>query len=151
MDETLHADLAKTLPALYAVCSALTQSNQALDLCRRAVASAASARRTGSETLETIACREAIEAWKEMRRAAPKPIPRKSKSSDLATPVTLMNAFDALTPDDQAVLVLKDVLGRSSADMAAILNMSLTSLKSRVAKAREELRVARHRVEGRLI
>lgn len=50
-------------------------------------------------------------------------------------------ALDALTPEQREAFVLKHVEGRSYEEIAAVMDLSVASLKMRVHRAREALRV----------
>ncbi|MDX1494449.1 MAG: sigma-70 family RNA polymerase sigma factor [Longimicrobiales bacterium] len=52
----------------------------------------------------------------------------------------LWGALDALTPEQKEAFVLKHVEGRSYEEMAAVMDLSVASLKMRVHRAREALR-----------
>lgn len=49
-------------------------------------------------------------------------------------------AIAALTPEQRTVLVLRDLEGRSAVDVAAALGVSVDAVKSRLARARAEVR-----------
>jgi RNA polymerase sigma-70 factor (ECF subfamily) len=49
-------------------------------------------------------------------------------------------ALDALTPEQREAFVLKHVEGRSYEEIAAVMDLSVASLKMRVHRAREALR-----------
>lgn len=53
----------------------------------------------------------------------------------------LQKALDSLTPDQREAFVLKHIEGRSYEEMAAVLEVSGASLKMRVHRARETLKV----------
>ena len=53
----------------------------------------------------------------------------------------LAEALEALTPEQKEAFLLKHVEGRSYEEMAAVLNVSSASLKMRVHRAREALKV----------
>ena len=50
------------------------------------------------------------------------------------------DALDALTPEQREAFVLKHVEGRSYEEIAAVMDLSVASLKMRVHRAREALR-----------
>lgn len=52
----------------------------------------------------------------------------------------LWGALDALTPEQKEAFVLKHVEGRSYEEMAAVMDLSVASLKMRVQRARKALR-----------
>ena len=52
----------------------------------------------------------------------------------------LWGALDALTPEQREAFVLKHVEGRSYEEIAAVMDLSVASLKMRVHRAREALR-----------
>ena len=55
------------------------------------------------------------------------------------TSLDVMSALRTLPPDQQAVLVLVDMLGYSVADAAAVLGISPGTVKSRCARGRARL------------
>lgn len=61
----------------------------------------------------------------------------------------LLQAIAILDNEDRGVIVLRDMEGRSYEDIADILNMNLGTLKSRISRAREKLRVVFRRLGGR--
>ena len=54
--------------------------------------------------------------------------------------VRIWSALDRLTPEQKEAFVLKHVEGRSYEEIAAVMNLSVASLKMRVHRAREALR-----------
>lgn len=52
----------------------------------------------------------------------------------------LEKALAALEPEDRAILVLREIEGRSYEEIAGITEMQLGTVKSRISRAREELR-----------
>ena len=50
------------------------------------------------------------------------------------------DALDALTPEQREAFVLKHVEGRSYEEIAAVMDLSVASLKMRVHRARHALR-----------
>lgn len=52
----------------------------------------------------------------------------------------IWGALDALTPEQKEAFVLKHVEGRSYEEIAAVMDLSVASLKMRVHRAREALR-----------
>jgi RNA polymerase sigma-70 factor (ECF subfamily) len=52
----------------------------------------------------------------------------------------IWGALDALTPEQREAFVLKHVEGRSYEEIAAVMDLSVASLKMRVHRAREALR-----------
>jgi RNA polymerase sigma-70 factor (ECF subfamily) len=52
----------------------------------------------------------------------------------------IWGALDALTPEQKEAFVLKHVEGRSYEEIAAVMDLSVASLKMRVYRAREALR-----------
>jgi len=96
--------------------------NACLDRLRRKAARPA-ASGTDQRTLESLA----------VPHAAPDP----SSDSDLSLDV--MSALRTLPPDQQAALVLVDMLGYSVADAAGILAVSGGTVKSRCSRGRARL------------
>lgn len=68
---------------------------------------------------------------------APGPGPDAAASTE--TSLDVMSALRTLPPDQQAVLVLVDMLGYSVADAAAVLGISPGTVKSRCARGRARL------------
>jgi RNA polymerase sigma-70 factor, ECF subfamily len=60
----------------------------------------------------------------------------------------LLEAMKNLDDEDRTVLVLRDLEDRPYEEIADILNMNMGTLKSRISRAREKLRVAFRRIEG---
>jgi len=54
--------------------------------------------------------------------------------------VRIWNALDRLTPEQKEAFVLKHVEGRSYEEIAAVMDLSVASLKMRVHRAREALK-----------
>lgn len=148
VDETLRDDLARALPAAYSLSAALVGPSNAVDLCRRAFANALAGRRSSGENPEILLSRNVVHAWKERRPDRHRP---KKMGTGESGAASLQSAFDALDPDDQSILILRDMMGRPISETAAILDVNVAAARTRLAHAREELRVARHRAEGRLI
>ena len=69
---------------------------------------------------------------------APGP-PGTDAAASTETSLDVMSALRTLSPDQQAVLVLVDMLGYSVADTAAVLGISPGTVKSRCARARARL------------
>ncbi len=61
----------------------------------------------------------------------------------------LLEAMDQLEPDDRAVLTLRDIDDKPYDEIAKVLTMNLGTLKSRISRAREKLRVIFRRLGGR--
>ncbi len=96
--------------------------NACLDRLRRKAARPATSG-TDERTLDSLA----------VQHAAPDP----SSASDLSLDV--MSALRTLAPDQQAALVLVDMLGYSVADAAEILAVSEGTVKSRCSRGRARL------------
>ena len=60
----------------------------------------------------------------------------------------LLEAMDELEQDDRAVLTLRDIEDRPYEEIAKILSMNLGTLKSRISRAREKLRIVFRRLGG---
>jgi RNA polymerase sigma-70 factor (ECF subfamily) len=71
--------------------------------------------------------------------AAPGPSPEKVCESKEVTAV-IQEALEALTPDFRAVIVLREIEGLSYEEIAEVLQISMGTVKSRISRAREELR-----------
>lgn len=71
--------------------------------------------------------------------ASPEPSPEKiSESREVAAVVH--KALESLTPDFRATIVLKEMEGLSYEEIAEVLQISIGTVKSRISRAREELR-----------
>lgn len=56
----------------------------------------------------------------------------------------LQQALDGLSPDDREILLLRDVEGLSGEETAAVLQVGVTAMKSRLHRARLRLSAALH-------
>jgi RNA polymerase sigma-70 factor (ECF subfamily) len=63
-----------------------------------------------------------------------------SDAADAEIRARVWSALDALTPEQREAFVLKHVEGRSYEEIAAVMDLSVASLKMRVHRAREALR-----------
>lgn len=63
-----------------------------------------------------------------------------SDAADAEIRARVWDALDALTPEQREAFVLKHVEGRSYEEIAAVMDLSVASLKMRVHRAREALR-----------
>ena len=63
-----------------------------------------------------------------------------SEAADAEIRTRVWSALDALTPEQREAFVLKHVEGRSYEEIAAVMDLSVASLKMRVHRAREALR-----------
>lgn len=63
-----------------------------------------------------------------------------SDAADAEIRARVWRALDALTPEQREAFVLKHVEGRSYEEIAAVMDLSVASLKMRVHRAREALR-----------
>lgn len=72
--------------------------------------------------------------------ALPEPAAGSSTALKL-TAVRVVDALDALPPDQRAALVLVGVEGWSSQEAADLLNINAGSVRARVSRARELLRI----------
>ena len=61
-------------------------------------------------------------------------------AEDAEVRTRIWSALDALTPEQKEAFVLKHVEGRSYEEIAAVMDLSVSSLKMRVHRAREALR-----------
>lgn len=90
-----------------------------------------------------IARNRAAEWWRNQRISDTEP-------QDCAAPSTmesdsiLTDAFNRLAPDDRALLWLREVEGHSYAELAAILDVPIGTVRSRLFAAREALREVWH-------
>ncbi len=71
--------------------------------------------------------------------AAPEP-PAGAALEAQAEKEMLEKALAALEPEDRAILVLREIEGRSYDEIAGITGLQLGTVKSRISRAREELR-----------
>ncbi len=62
--------------------------------------------------------------------------PDEAWTERVAARQTLERGFDALSPEDREVLVLRDLEGFSNEEVAGMLGLSLAAVKSRVHRAR---------------
>jgi RNA polymerase sigma-70 factor (ECF subfamily) len=63
-----------------------------------------------------------------------------SDAADAEIRARVWSALDALTPEQREAFVLRHVEGRSYEEIAAVMDLSVASLKMRVHRAREALR-----------
>ena len=70
-------------------------------------------------------------------RSASDPV---SDAEDAEIRTRVWSALEALTPEQREAFVLKHVEGRSYEEIAAVMDLSVASLKMRVHRAREALR-----------
>jgi RNA polymerase sigma-70 factor (ECF subfamily) len=61
-------------------------------------------------------------------------------AADAEIRTRVWSALEALTPEQREAFVLKHVEGRSYEEIAAVMDLSVASLKMRVHRAREALR-----------
>lgn len=73
--------------------------------------------------------------------ASPEPSPEKVSQLKEVTAV-VQKALESLTPDFRAIIVLKEMEGLSYEEIAEALQISIGTVKSRLSRAREELRSA---------
>jgi RNA polymerase sigma-70 factor (ECF subfamily) len=71
--------------------------------------------------------------------ASPEPSPEKLSESKEATTV-VQKALESMTPDFKAVFVLREMEGLSYEEIAEVLQISIGTVKSRISRARDELR-----------
>ncbi len=64
--------------------------------------------------------------------------PRPTRGAEIRSHI--WGALDALTPEQKEAFVLKHVEGRTYEEIAAVMDLSVASLKMRVHRAREALR-----------
>lgn len=76
---------------------------------------------------------------KPLQVAAPEP-PAGAALEEEAEKEMLEKALAALEPEDRAILVLREIEGRSYEEIAGITDMQLGTVKSRISRAREALR-----------
>jgi RNA polymerase sigma-70 factor (ECF subfamily) len=63
-----------------------------------------------------------------------------SDAADAEIRARVWGALEALTPEQREAFVLKHVEGRSYEEIAAVMDLSVASLKMRVHRAREALK-----------
>ena len=83
--------------------------------------------------------REAI-PLADVERIVPGPGDPEADTSASETRQRVWRALEALTPEQREAFVLKHVEGRSYEEIAAVMDLSVASLKMRVHRAREALR-----------
>jgi RNA polymerase sigma-70 factor (ECF subfamily) len=71
--------------------------------------------------------------------AAPSP---EARASDQQLVAALVAALDSLSEDHREVILLRDIEGLSAPEAAAALEISVDALKSRLHRARDQLRIA---------
>jgi RNA polymerase sigma-70 factor (ECF subfamily) len=71
--------------------------------------------------------------------ASPEPSPEKVSQSREVTAV-IRKALESLTPDFRAIIVLKEMEGLSYEEISEVLQISIGTVKSRISRARDELR-----------
>jgi RNA polymerase sigma-70 factor (ECF subfamily) len=76
-------------------------------------------------------------AWAGVVRGGPDP---EADAQASETRRRVWRALDALTPEQREAFVLKHVEGRSYEEIAAVMDLSVASLKMRVHRAREALK-----------
>lgn len=105
----------------------------------------------GESQISTWLYRIAINVWKNRVRTAettsPEPPPEEWSALG-ENHLLLMRAMSGLEEDDRTVLVLRDVEDRPYEEIAMILEMNLGTLKSKISRAREKLRIAYRRLGG---
>ncbi len=86
-----------------------------------------------------IARKRAVEWWRRQRPADPLPEDNfASAFSEMRS--ILMDALGRLSPEEQALLWLREVEGQSYAELAVILDVPIGTVRSRLFSAREALR-----------
>ncbi len=75
-----------------------------------------------------------------LERALPDSSDPQSDAEGAEIRTRVWKALDALTPEQKEAFVLKHVEGRSYEEIAAVMDLSVASLKMRVHRAREALR-----------
>jgi len=96
--------------------------------------------------LFTIVRRECARRWRRVSRHRPLPDALAAADADGSgadreqVVAAVADALAALGPDDRALLVLRDIDGRSGDEVAACLGISLAAQKSRLHRARLAVR-----------
>jgi len=90
-----------------------------------------------------IARKQAAQWWRKQRPADPLPDDRPARAL-AETNSILADAFNRLPPDDRALLWLREVEGHSYAELAAMLDVPIGTVRSRLFAAREALRDVWH-------
>jgi RNA polymerase sigma-70 factor (ECF subfamily) len=156
---------------LYRLCFRLTgNSQEAEDLCQDALARALKSfhQFEGRSQISTWLYRIALNAWKnKMRTKRTVTIfgffrsEEKSESGDASMPIEpvghdaplesgierseserlLQSALDGLDPEHREIVVLRDIEDKSYDELADLLGVPIGTVKSRLARAREALRL----------
>ncbi len=90
-----------------------------------------------------IARKQASEWWRKQRPSDPLPEDHPARSITETNSI-LADAFNRLPPDERALLWLREVEGHSYAELAAILDVPIGTVRSRLFAAREALRDVWH-------
>lgn len=174
IDEMVKAELGR----IYNLCLRLSHNpTDAEDLSQETFVHAVRALPDfkGESQISTWLYRIAVNVWKnrvryDHRRQAPKHVSLSGpadpdddkKPIEIASPERapeewaaigedhriLMRAMSGLDDDDRTVLVLRDVEDRPYEEVAMILEMNLGTLKSKISRARDKLRIAYRRLGG---
>lgn len=179
--EALQDFVRSELPRVFNLCVRLCQNKtEAEDLCQdvflRAVSGIKSFR--GEAKPSTWLYRITLNTWKNWIRyeksrqknrhfslwgkkdedgeSAETELPEKNHSPEAWAEISdqhkrLLRALDQLDDDQKEILILKDMEDQSYEAIAEFLNLNIGTVKSRLSRAREQLRVVFHRLEGHLL
>ncbi len=179
--EALQEFVREELPRVFNFCVRLLQNKtEAEDLCQdvftRAVAGIKNFR--GDSKLSTWLYRITLNSWKNRVRyeksrlkgrhfslwgkkdddgnASEIELPEKIHSPDVWAEISdqhkrILKALDELDADQKSVIVLRDMEDQSYEEIADQLNLNVGTVKSRLSRAREQLRVAYHRMGGHIL
>ena len=85
-------------------------------------------------------CADAVRSAQRRRAVEAMCVRREGTQADASAVVGLMLALEALTPDRREAFVLTQVVGLPYADAAEVCCVPVGTIRSRVARAREDLR-----------
>lgn len=87
-----------------------------------------------------IAIREAVRVANRARGEIPTELPDLPEPGDPQLAIDVRTVLARLRPEHRAVLMLRDLEGLDERDAAALLNMPVGTVKSRLSRARERFR-----------
>jgi RNA polymerase sigma-70 factor, ECF subfamily len=144
----LAALVARTQAEVWRLCRHLGGRDEADDLTQETYARALPAltRFRGESSARTwllvIARRTVADAIRRAARARRRPVPLAEPAPDHAGVVALDDRVASLDPDRRDAFVLTQLLGLSYAEAAEVCDVPVGTIRSRVARAREQLLAA---------
>ena len=141
----LAAFVRRTQPEVWRLCRRLGDAGSADDLTQdtyaRAIPAlarfeATSSARTWLLSIARYTCADAVRANRRRRRPLP---PSEEVAPDHAPSTELDALVAALDPDRRSAFVLTQVLGLTYADAAEVCDVPVGTIRSRVARARDDL------------